>query len=56
MTLSEDKRLAYVTYQDLSHLRGLERQTVLAIRAPPVAELNVPEPHGKVQSLLLYFI
>lgn len=54
LAVSEDTRLAYVTYQDLSHLNGLENQTVLAIRAPPVAELNVPEPNGNVSELLQY--
>lgn len=47
LVLSEDTRLAYVTYQDLSHLKGLEKQTVLAIRAPPVAELKVPDPNER---------
>jgi hypothetical protein len=48
LALSEDTRLAYVTYSDLSHLKGLEKQTVLAIRAPPVAELKVPDPNDRV--------
>jgi E2F transcription factor CC-MB domain len=48
LVLSEDTRLAYVTYHDLRNLVGLQSQTVLAIKAPPEAELNVPEVNGKV--------
>ncbi|XP_065352820.1 transcription factor E2F3 isoform X1 [Cloeon dipterum] len=50
LVLSEDTRLAYVTYQDLRNLAGLQQQTVLAIKAPPEAELNVPE--GPLQMYL----
>ncbi|XP_059474162.1 transcription factor E2F3-like isoform X2 [Neocloeon triangulifer] len=50
LVLSEDTRLAYVTYQDLRNLVGLQSQTVLAIKAPPEAELNVPE--GPLQMYL----
>lgn len=40
----EMKQLAYVTHEDLRDLPGLKDQTLIAIKAPPGTELEVPEP------------
>ncbi|XP_068086345.1 transcription factor E2F3 isoform X2 [Anabrus simplex] len=42
--LSEDKRYAYITYQDLRGIPEYRQQTVMAIKAPPEAKLQVPHP------------
>ena len=42
--LSEDKRNAYVTYHDLRSVQRFRNQTVMAIKAPPEAKLQVPHP------------
>ena len=42
--LNEDKRNAYVTYQDLRSVPRFKNQTVMAIKAPPEAKLQVPHP------------
>ena len=42
--LNEDKSSAYVTYQDLRSIRRFANQTVMAIKAPPEAKLQVPHP------------
>ena len=42
--LNEDKSSAYVTYQDLRSIRRFAKQTVMAIKAPPEAKLQVPHP------------
>jgi hypothetical protein len=42
--LNEDKRNAYVTYQDLRNVGRFRNQTVMAIKAPPEAKLQVPHP------------
>ena len=42
--LNEDKRSAYVTYQDLRNVSRFRNQTVMAIKAPPEAKLQVPHP------------
>ena len=42
--LNEDKRNAYVTYQDLRSVPRFKNQTVMAINAPPEAKLQVPHP------------
>ena len=42
--LNEDKSSAYVTYQDLRSISRFANQTVMAIKAPPEAKLQVPHP------------
>uniref|UniRef100_G3SUK5 E2F transcription factor 2 n=1 Tax=Loxodonta africana TaxID=9785 RepID=G3SUK5_LOXAF len=44
--LTEDKtnkRLAYVTYQDLRAVGNFKEQTVIAVKAPPQTRLEVPD-------------
>ncbi|XP_007933901.1 transcription factor E2F2 [Orycteropus afer afer] len=44
--LTEDKtnkRLAYVTYQDLRAVDNFKEQTVIAVKAPPQTRLEVPD-------------
>ncbi|XP_061870462.1 transcription factor E2F2 [Colius striatus] len=38
-----NQRLAYVTYQDLRAIRDFQEQTVIAVKAPPETQLEVPE-------------
>ncbi|XP_049950958.1 transcription factor E2F6-like [Schistocerca serialis cubense] len=40
--MSENKRYAYITYQDLRSIAEYRQQTVMAIKAPPEAKLEVP--------------
>lgn len=40
--LNQDKSGAYVTYQDLRSIKRFVNQTVMAIKAPPEAKLQVP--------------
>lgn len=47
--LSEDRRYAYVTFADLGP--QYENQTIMAIRAPPEAKLQVPRPDHEVVCL-----
>ncbi|TRY71494.1 hypothetical protein TCAL_12612 [Tigriopus californicus] len=47
--LNEDKRNAYVTYQDLRNVARFRNQTVMAIKAPPEAKLQVPHPSEGMQ-------
>jgi len=35
--------LAYVTYQDLRAISSFQEQTVIAVKAPPETQLEVPE-------------
>ncbi|KAJ1523514.1 hypothetical protein ONE63_001366 [Megalurothrips usitatus] len=42
--LSESKRHAYITYQDLRSIPCYANETVMAIKAPPEAKLEVPHP------------
>lgn len=37
----EDKKMAYITYQDLRDIHEFKSKTVMAIKAPPESELNV---------------
>lgn len=41
--LSQDKRFAYITYQDLHTIREYKDKTVFAIKAPPGTQLEVPQ-------------
>ncbi|KAM7083465.1 transcription factor E2F2 [Ciconia maguari] len=44
--LAEDEanqRLAYVTYQDLRAISSFQEQTVIAVKAPPETQLEVPD-------------
>ncbi|XP_069689373.1 transcription factor E2F1 [Periplaneta americana] len=47
--LSEDKRYAYITYQDLRGIPEYRHQTIMAIKAPPEAKLQVPHPSQGLQ-------
>ena len=42
--LNEDKSSAYVTYQDLRSIHRFANQSVMVIKAPPEAKLQVPHP------------
>jgi transcription factor E2F2 len=54
--LSEDKRYAYITYQDLRGIPEYRHQTVMAIKAPPEAKLQVPHPSQvSMEWVLKYF-
>jgi len=47
--LNEDKTHAYVSYHDLRNIPRFRSQTVLAIKAPPEAKLQVPHPSEGLQ-------
>merc|ERR550519_19541 len=47
--LNEDKRHAYVSYHDLRNIPRFRSQTILAIKAPPEAKLQVPHPSEGLQ-------
>ncbi|KAM9268064.1 transcription factor E2F2 [Morus bassanus] len=38
-----NRRLAYVTYQDLRAISNFQEQTVIAVKAPPETQLEVPD-------------
>ncbi|XP_026719266.1 LOW QUALITY PROTEIN: transcription factor E2F2 [Athene cunicularia] len=38
-----NQRLAYVTYQDLRSISDFQEQTVIAVKAPPETQLEVPD-------------
>ncbi|XP_004637666.1 transcription factor E2F2 [Octodon degus] len=40
---SANKRLAYVTYQDIRSVGTFKEQTVIAVKAPPQTQLEVPD-------------
>ncbi|XP_053323600.1 transcription factor E2F3 [Spea bombifrons] len=46
---TENQRLAYVTYQDIRKIGGLQDQTVIVVRAPPETRLEVPDPVESLQ-------
>ncbi|GLG99930.1 Putative polyadenylation factor i complex subunit fip1 [Gryllus bimaculatus] len=53
--LSEDKRFAYITYKDLRSIPEYRQQTIMAIKAPPEAKLQVPHPNDVAsQGLKMY--
>ena len=41
--MSQDKRFAYITYQDLHTIKDYKDKTVFAIKAPPGTQLQVPQ-------------
>ena len=43
--MGEEKESAYVTYQDVHGINSFSDQTVIILRAPPEAKLNVPDPN-----------
>ncbi|XP_078665057.1 uncharacterized protein LOC144907637 isoform X1 [Branchiostoma floridae x Branchiostoma belcheri] len=45
----DNKKHAYVTYQDIRSIRTFEEQTVIAIKAPPETRLEVPDPRESIQ-------
>lgn len=62
-SLSEEKRYAYVTYNDLKTIPAYRKKTVMAVRAPPETKLQVPHPsegyqmymkseHGEIEVFL----
>lgn len=40
--MNEQKRYAYITYQDLRSVPAYNSQSVLVIKAPPESKLSVP--------------
>ncbi|XP_073983805.1 transcription factor E2F6-like [Rhodnius prolixus] len=46
-TLLKDTRYAYVSYQDLRSIKSYATQTVIVIKAPPHAQLEVPQPTNR---------
>ena len=50
----ENKRLAYVTYQDIRSVKSFEDHTVIAIKAPPETRLEVPDPKEVRKNTILY--
>ncbi|XP_060133927.1 transcription factor E2F3 [Zootoca vivipara] len=41
---SENRRLAYVRYEDIQEISSLKDQTVILVKAPPETKLEVPDP------------
>lgn len=51
--MNDDKRYAYITYQDLRKVPEYKKQTVMVIKAPPEASLNViPAENNEVSGSL----
>lgn len=50
--LSQDKRFAYITYQDLHTIKDYKDKTVFAIKAPPGTQLQVPQELKKESCIL----
>ncbi|XP_018779249.2 transcription factor E2F2 isoform X1 [Serinus canaria] len=48
-----NQRLAYVTYQDLRAISSFQEQTVIAVKAPPETQLEVPD--FSQENFQLYF-
>uniref|UniRef100_A0A8C9QSG6 E2F transcription factor 3 n=1 Tax=Scleropages formosus TaxID=113540 RepID=A0A8C9QSG6_SCLFO len=46
---SHNQKFAYVTYQDLRKIRGLQDQTVIVVKAPADTKLEVPDPQESLQ-------
>ncbi|XP_066906638.1 transcription factor E2F3 isoform X2 [Halyomorpha halys] len=53
-TLLKDNQYAYVSYQDLRSIKNYSTQTVMVIKAPPDAHLEVPTPtsNSRVEMIL----
>lgn len=52
--MNDDKRYAYITYQDLRKVPEYKKQTVMVIKAPPEAGLNViPAENNEVSGRLV---
>ncbi|XP_072854780.2 transcription factor E2F3 isoform X1 [Pogona vitticeps] len=41
---SENRRLAYIRYEDIREISSLKDQTVILVKAPPETKLEVPDP------------
>ncbi|XP_060100130.1 transcription factor E2F3 [Heteronotia binoei] len=41
---SENRRLAYIRYEDIREISSLKDQTVILVKAPPETKLEVPNP------------
>jgi hypothetical protein len=54
--LSEDKQYAYITYQDLRGIPEYRHQTIMAIKAPPEAKLQVPHPSQVSMNWILKYL
>ncbi|XP_075235869.1 transcription factor E2F5-like [Lycorma delicatula] len=52
--MNEQKRYAYITYQDLRSVPEYNSQTVMVIKAPPESKLHVPLPSKQPQSTADY--
>lgn len=51
--MNENKRYAYITYQDIHAIPENQSQTVMVVKAPPDAHLEVPQPtNPKVSNYL----
>merc|ERR1712136_617779 len=48
-TDADNKRLSYVTYQDIRSVGNFADQTVMAVKAPPDTRLEVPDPKQSLQ-------
>lgn len=46
---TQNSKHAYVTYQDIRSIKSLDKQTVIAIKAPPETRLEVPDPTQSIQ-------
>lgn len=52
--MNDDKRYAYITYQDLRKVPEYKKQTVMVIKAPPEASLNViPAENNEVSGCVV---
>ncbi|XP_032241606.1 transcription factor E2F6 [Nematostella vectensis] len=48
----ENERHAFVTMADIEGIESLGEQTIVAIRAPPATELDIPWPEERIQMKL----
>jgi len=53
VSLLKETRYAYVSYQDLRTIKSYATQTVMVIKAPPNAHLEVPQPSSKARVEML---
>ncbi len=44
MIVNFDDRFAFVTHEDLRGMKGMDDQTIIAIKAPSGTRLEVPDP------------
>ena len=53
--LNDDRREAYIRYQDLRGIPQFKNDTVVAIKAPPETKLRVPDPAEVCGSVMSRF-